>query len=78
VQDFDTESAEMCAFAGLEWSEAVRNFDATAKRRGVTTASVGQVHRGLYDGTQQWKPYAGYMEPVMDILQPWVDKFGYS
>ncbi len=77
VQDFDAESAAMCAFAGLEWTEAVRNFDATAKRRGVTTASVGQVHRGLYDGTQQWRPYAAYMEPIMDILQPWVDKFGY-
>ena len=78
VQDFDAESAKMCAFAGLEWTEAVRNFDATAKRRGVTTASVGQVHRGLYDGTQQWRPYALYMEPIMDTLQPWVDKFGYS
>ncbi len=78
VQDFDAESAKMCAFAGLEWTEAVRNFYATAKRRGVTTASVGQVHRGLYDGTQQWRPYAAYMEPIMDLLQPWVDKFGYS
>lgn len=78
VQDFDSESAAMCAFAGLEWNEAVRSFDATAKRRGVTTASAGQVHRGLYDGTQQWRPYATYLEPVMPLLQPWIDKFGYS
>ncbi len=78
VQDFDTESAAMCDFAGLEWTEAVRSFDATAKRRGVTTASAGQVHRGLYDGTQQWRPYAAYLEPVIPLLQPWIEKFGYS
>ena len=78
VQDFDAESAAMCAFAGLEWTDAVRDFNITAKRRGVTTASAGQVHRGLYDGTQQWQPYAEYLKPVMPILQPWIDKFGYS
>ena len=77
VQDFDAESAAMCAFAGLEWNDAVRDFDVTAKRRGVTTASAGQVNRGLYDGTQQWRPYAAYLEPVMPLLQPWIDKFGY-
>ena len=78
VQDFDDESAAMCAFAGLEWNESVRSFDVTAKRRGVTTASAGQVHRGLYDGTRQWLPYAEFLEPIMPILQPWVEKFGYS
>ncbi|MFM9898807.1 tetratricopeptide repeat-containing sulfotransferase family protein [Sphingorhabdus sp.] len=78
VQDFDDESAAMCAFAGLEWNESARNFDVTAKRRGVTTASTGQVHRGLYDGTKQWQPYAKFLEPVLPILQPWIEKFGYT
>jgi Flp pilus assembly protein TadD len=78
VQDFEAESAAMCAFARLEWNETVRDFDRTAKRRGVTTASAGQVHRGLYDGTKQWQPYAKFLEPVLPILQPWIDKFGYT
>jgi tetratricopeptide (TPR) repeat protein len=78
VQDFDAETRALCAFAGLEWSEDVRNFDRTAIKRGVTTASVGQVRRGLYDGTRQWEPYAEFLAPVMPILQPWVDKFGYD
>lgn len=78
VQDFDAETKAMCDFAGLEWSEAVRNFDRTATRRGVTTASVGQVSRGLYDGTRQWEPYAEYLAPVLPILQPWIEKFGYD
>lgn len=78
VQDFDAETQRMCAFAGLEWTEAVREFDRTATRRGVSTASVAQVNRGLYDGTRQWEPYARYLEPVMPILQPWLVKFGYE
>jgi Flp pilus assembly protein TadD len=77
VQNFDAETKAMCAFAGLEWSEEVRRFDRTAAKRGVTTASVGQVTRGLYDGTRQWEPYAEYLEPVLPILQPWIERFGY-
>ncbi len=78
VQDFDSETKAMCEFAGLEWNEAVRSFDHTATRRGVSTASAGQVNRGLYDGTQQWRAYAQYLEPIMPILKPWIDKFGYD
>lgn len=77
VRDFDTETQAMCAFVGLEWSEAVRSFDRTSKARGVSTASVAQVGRGLYDGTRQWEPYADYLEPVLPILAPWIEKFGY-
>jgi Sulfotransferase family len=78
VQDFDAETQAMCTFAGLEWTDAVRNFDRTASQRGVSTASVAQVNQGLYDGTRQWEPYAQYLEPMMPILQPWLHKFGYE
>jgi Flp pilus assembly protein TadD len=78
VQAFDAETKAMCEFAGLAWSEAVRDFDRTATRRGVSTASAGQVNRGLYDGTRQWEPYAEYLAPVLPILRPWIEKFGYD
>ncbi|MBL8656088.1 MAG: sulfotransferase [Altererythrobacter sp.] len=78
VQDFDATTRAMCDFAGLEWNEAVRGFDRTARRRGVSTASAAQVRRGLYDGTRQWQPYAEWLEPVMPVLEPWLEKFGYT
>lgn len=78
VRDFDATTQAICAFLGLEWSEDLRRFDRTAARRGVSTASAGQVQRGLYDGTGQWRPYAEYLAPVMPLLQPWIDRFGYS
>lgn len=78
VQDFDAETQMMCEFAGLEWTDQVRSFDRTAAKRGVTTASAGQVTRGLYDGTRQWEPYAEYLAPVLPILEPWIRNFGYD
>lgn len=78
VQNFDAATHEVCAFLGLEWSEDLRRFDRTARERGVSTASVGQVRRGLFDGTRQWEPYAEYLAPVMPLLQPWIERFGYA
>jgi Tfp pilus assembly protein PilF len=78
VRDFDSETRAICDFAGLEWSEAVRSFDRTSAKRGVSTASVAQVRRGLFDGTRQWEPYAEFLAPVLPILAPWIERFGYA
>ena len=78
VADFEATTKDLCAFAGLPWSEAVGDFARTADKRGVATASAGQVRKGLYDGSRQWEPYAEYLEPVLPILAPWIEKFGYS
>ena len=78
VRDFDATVRAACAFAGLPWDPAVREFDRTARERGVSTASAGQVRKGLYDGTGQWRPYARFLEPVMPVLAPWIERFGYD
>ena len=77
VADFDGATQRLCDFLGLPWSEALRDFSNTARRRDVSTASVGQVRRGLYDGAGQWRRFAAEMAPVLPILQPWVKAFGY-
>ena len=78
VRDFDATTQQLCGFLGLPWDPALRRFDRTARDRGVATASASQVRRGLYDGRGQWEPFARQFEPVLPILQPWIDKFGYS
>lgn len=77
VHDFDTTTKALCDFLGLEWSPEMRRFNRTAQRRGVSTASAAQVRRGLYDGTRQWERYKAQMEPVLPILAPWVERFGF-
>ena len=78
VADFEGTTRALCEFSGLAWDPAVRRFDRTAQRRGVATASGGQVRKGLFDGRRQWEPYGRWLEPVMPILEPWLARFGYT
>lgn len=78
VTDFDGTTQALCRFLALPWREDVRDFARTAGQRGVATASSQQVKRGLYDGSGQWRPYARWMEPVLSMLQPWIERFGYA
>jgi Flp pilus assembly protein TadD len=78
VADFDGVTQRLCVALGLEWSEALRDFGATARQRNVSTASVGQVRRGLYNGGGQWQRFATQFAPVLPLLQPWIDEFGYA
>lgn len=78
VADFDAATAALCAFVGVPWREEVRRFDRTAARRGVTTASGRQLRRGLFDGRRQWERYADRLAPVLPILAPWIERFGYA
>jgi hypothetical protein len=50
---------------------------ASSRSRAVTTPSAAQLARGLYDGSGQWRNYREQMAPVLPVLAPWVDKFGY-
>jgi len=78
VTDFEATVRAFATFIGLEWTEAFRSFDRTAQTRGVRTASANQVRRGLYDGRGQWRRYAEELEPVLPILAPWVERFGFD
>ncbi|MEK6637577.1 MAG: sulfotransferase [Pseudomonadota bacterium] len=78
VHDFDATTQALCNFLGLEWSPEMRDFNKTAQRRGVATASASQVRRALYDGTKQWERYKAQMASVLPILQPWVERFGFG
>jgi Tfp pilus assembly protein PilF len=78
VTDFEATVRAFADFIGLEWTEAFRTFDRTAQARGVRTASANQVRRGLYDGRGQWRRFAEELAPVLPILDPWVERFGFE
>jgi thioredoxin-like negative regulator of GroEL len=78
VSDFDAETQALCAFLDLKWSPDLREFASVAQRRGVATASVSQVRKGLYNGTGQWRHHADKLASVMPILAPWMERFGFS
>jgi tetratricopeptide (TPR) repeat protein len=79
VRDFDAEVKRICDFIGVGWVEEMRDFAETAKRRDVRTPSAAQVRRGLYgEGMGRWRAYGPGTEPMLPILQPAVERYGYS
>ncbi len=79
VDDFDGVSRGICAFLGLEWTERLRDFAATARGRRILTPSASQVVRGLNrDGIGAWRPYAPMLEPAAAILDPLAEAYGYG
>jgi len=79
VADFTTESKALCAFIGADWRDELLQFADRAKRGDVASASSAQIARGLYaDGAGQWRRYRDQLAPVMPLLAPWVERFGYQ
>lgn len=78
VRDFEGETRKLCDFLGLGWQDSLRGFGMQAKSRTIATPSSAQVTRGLSSaGIGQWRRYREQLAPVLPILQPWVEKFGY-
>jgi tetratricopeptide (TPR) repeat protein len=78
VQDFDGRVRAVCEFIGIEWSDTMRRFDEHASVADLRSPSALQVRRPLYgEGIGQWRRYGEQLKPVLPILEPWVEKFGY-
>ena len=78
VRDFDAVTRRLCRFIDLPWSDAMRRFDSSAKGRPIKTRSADQVRLGLFNGSGQWRRYGQFMAPVLPLLEPWVDRFGFD
>ena len=65
---------------GLGWQEAMLDHRKTADARGViTTASYAQVREPVYRRSiGRWEKYRQHLEPVLPLLAPWAEKFGYG
>jgi tetratricopeptide (TPR) repeat protein len=65
---------------GLEWHEDMLDHTKTAAERGmITTASYAQVTEPIYRrSVGRWLKYANHLEPIVPVLKPWAEKFGYT
>jgi tetratricopeptide (TPR) repeat protein len=79
VDDFDAQLQDVCDFLKLERTESMRDFAATARARGVATASGAQMARGLSkSGFGEWRRYRDELSPVLPRLERWVRHYGYE
>jgi hypothetical protein len=78
VDDFDGQIRAICDFLGLPWNDRLRDFSETARNQQMRSPSAPQVRRELYrEGKGQWRRYKDQMAPILPILAPWVERFGY-
>ncbi|MFL5298419.1 MAG: sulfotransferase [Phenylobacterium sp.] len=79
VEDFDATAREVCGFLDLAWTDALRGFAERIQDRGVATPSAAQLAGGLSaEGVGAWRRYQGQLAPVLPILTPWVERYGYA
>jgi len=80
VANFEGETRALLDFLGVGWDEKVRGHTEHAMQRGtINTPSYHQVTQPIYQHAKyRWKRYAQQFEPVMPILEPYIDYFGYS
>jgi len=77
VADFESSARVMCDFLGVDWTPKLHDFAQT--KRSIATPSGQQIVKGLNaEGVGYWRHYAASLEPVMPILAPWIEKFGYA
>jgi len=77
VADQNASVHAMLGFVGEKFNKACLTFH--ENRRYARTASYAQVAEPLYDrSVGRWKHYRGYLEPVIPILQPVIERLGYS
>lgn len=78
VQDFVPRTQEICTFSGLRWRPQMADFAKRQRDRAVLTPSNRQLAAGLSrSGLGRWRNYRSHLAPILPILQPWVEEFGY-
>jgi tetratricopeptide (TPR) repeat protein len=79
VRGFEGKLRQVCAFLELEFDPAMTDVGRTAARREVRTPSAVQVRAGLSrKGLGRWRAYQAELAPVLPVLAPWVERFGYK
>ncbi len=77
VSDQATSVRAMLAFGGEDFSRACLTFH--KNRRYARTASYAQVAEPLYQrSVYRYRHYRAFLEPVLPILQPVIERLGYT
>ncbi len=74
------EMRALLSFLDRPWTDAVTDNQGSAARRGhIRTASYAQVGEPIYTRSSgRWHRYRHHLKPVLPILEPWIERMGYS
>jgi hypothetical protein len=78
IGNFESEIQAVCAFLNIPWQNSLKRFSESARRQNIATPSAAQVRSGLSgESIGRWRRYEEQLAPVLPILEPWAEKFGY-
>ena len=79
ISDFAGQTRAVCDFLEVDRNVVLTGYTERVQKSDLATPNAAQISRGIRrEGMGQWRPYAEHMKPVMPLLQPWVEKFGYG
>ncbi len=80
IEDFEQEVDGVVTFLGLKWDDAILEYRERIEEKGlVTTPSYHQIGEPIYDrATARWERYREYLQPQMQVLEPFLNAFGYT
>lgn len=80
IADLEGETRKLLGFLGLDWDPQMLEYTERARQRGrINTNSYHQVTEALYQRSRdRWRAYARQLQPVMGILAPHIEFFGYE
>jgi tetratricopeptide (TPR) repeat protein len=79
IGDMQAAATGVLEFLGLNWEEQILDYREQARTRWITTPSAEQVIEPLHSSSiGKWRNYETHMKPVLPMLEPWVEKFGYE
>jgi tetratricopeptide (TPR) repeat protein len=77
--DLEREMRTVCSFLGIEWAAGMGDFAGRVQARERATPSTAQLARGLErSGVEPWRHYEMPLQPILPMLEPWVERLGYS
>ena len=80
ITNFESETRTLLGFLGVGWSDTVLEHTQHAQRRCIiNTPSYHQVTQPIYQHAKyRWKRYEKEFASVIEVLQPFIEQFGYS
>ncbi len=80
IADVPGELRRLFEFLELPWDDAaLAHTDHARRREAINTPSQHQVTQPIYrSAAGRWRRYADQMAPVLPVLQPFVERFGYD
>ena len=79
IADMQGTARGVLEFLGLEWSDDILAYREAARSRTISTPSYRDVGEGLYKrAVGRWRRYQDELAPILPMLAPYVDAFGYA